>query len=228
MLQSKHGAGSRHPLTAGIDQAVGVAGMGVQVLPAAASHGSCVAWCCCHERCSAPTWPCGHLHRFPSTSYAHPREGLVRPDALGPAVPPLRSGRLLHRCCSVWKSAGSIPSSLTGLSPTFVPFQGQGREEVVWKIVTLPFSTNLPGLINQPGIRTICTFYLFQIRMERAFSYCFGSIDHPLTRTVSTGEECIRPSYERRGSERDEALTPLSKSSASSSGSDTHLKNETK
>lgn len=120
-------------------------------------------------------------------------EGLVRPDALGPAVPPSRSGRLLHRCCSVWKSAGSVPSSLTGLSPTFVPFQGQGREEVVWKVVALPFSTNLPGLINQPGIRTICTFYLFQIRMERAFSYCFGSIDHPLTRTVSTGEECIRP-----------------------------------
>lgn len=36
MLQSKHGAGSRHPLTAGIDQAVGVAGMGVQVLPTGA------------------------------------------------------------------------------------------------------------------------------------------------------------------------------------------------
>lgn len=91
MLQSKHGAGSRHPLTAGIDQAVGVVGMGVQVLPAAASHGSCVAWCCCHERCSAPPWPWCHLHRFPSTSYAHPRgPGAPRSSRTSSATPALR------------------------------------------------------------------------------------------------------------------------------------------
>lgn len=44
MLQSEHGARSKHPLTTGIDQAMEVVGIGVQGLPAAASHRSCVAW----------------------------------------------------------------------------------------------------------------------------------------------------------------------------------------